>query len=225
MKNAQLGLSSLYISNKRIFFHLLSIIVLPVIFVLFTGCEKEYNQVKIGDQIWMTENLNVDHFQNGDIIPEVKTNAEWSKAVNACKPAWCYYENNPENGKKYGKIYNWYAVADKRGLAPKGWHIPTSAEFNTLMQFVKNDGNSLKATGEGIEAGAGTNKSGFSALLVGYRSGWGGKFAGLGDGTCFWCFAETGGAIEVFLFKKLGNVIFGQPNNIDSFSARCIKDK
>lgn len=72
-------------------------------------------EVKIGDQIWMTRNLNVDKFCNGDPIPETKTNEEWIKAGENGKPAWCYYDNDPANGEKYGKLYNWYAVNDPRG--------------------------------------------------------------------------------------------------------------
>ena len=71
-----------------------------------------YKTVTIGEQTWMAENLNVSKFRNGDEIPEAKTNEEWIKAGNEGKPAWCYYENIPANGEKYGKLYNWYAVTD-----------------------------------------------------------------------------------------------------------------
>ena len=77
------------------------------------GCGKS-SSVKIGEQEWMSQNLNVDHFRNGDILPEVKTKEEWVKAGEENQPAWCYYENNPSNGEKYGKLYNWYAVSDLR---------------------------------------------------------------------------------------------------------------
>lgn len=84
--------------------------------------------IKIGNQTWMTENLNVDNFQNGDIIPEAKTTEEWEQAGKRQQPVWCYYDYDINNGKKYGKLYNWYAVNDPRGLAPKGWHIPSDEE-------------------------------------------------------------------------------------------------
>jgi uncharacterized protein (TIGR02145 family) len=77
-------------------------------------------EVKIGKQVWMYENLNVDKFRNGDPIPEVKTREEWLKAGENKQPAWCYFENDPANGKKIGKIYNFYAVTDSRGISPKG---------------------------------------------------------------------------------------------------------
>jgi len=88
-----------------------------------------FNSVKIGNQIWMTENLNLDRFRNGDIIPEAKTAEEWVATGNAKKPAWCYYDNDPKNGALYGKLYNWYAVNDMRGLAPSGWHVPSDEEW------------------------------------------------------------------------------------------------
>ncbi len=77
-------------------------------------------EIKIGDQIWSTENLNVDKFRNGDPIPLVKTEDDWEKACDNKEPAWCYYDSDPANGEKYGALYNWYAVIDPRGLAPEG---------------------------------------------------------------------------------------------------------
>jgi len=88
--------------------------------------------VQIGTQTWMVENLNVSTFRNGDPIPQAKTNEEWSKAAESEQPAWCYYDNDPKNGGKYGKLYNWYAVNDPRGLAPAGWHVPSKVEFEHL---------------------------------------------------------------------------------------------
>jgi uncharacterized protein (TIGR02145 family) len=106
-----------------------------------------YKSVKIGTQTWMTENLNVSTFRNGDPIPEAKTNEEWEKAGKEGKPAWCYYKNDPKNGAKYGKLYNWYAVNDPRGLAPVGWHIPTDAEWITLENQLGEDaGKKIKST-------------------------------------------------------------------------------
>src|SRR3989338_8108735 len=85
-------------------------------------------EVQIGGQTWMAENLNVESFRNGDPIPEVKSAEEWEKVGKRKKPAWCYYDYTSANGTKYGKLYNWYAVNDPRGLAPDGWHIPDSLE-------------------------------------------------------------------------------------------------
>ena len=95
-----------------------------------------YPSVKIGKQIWMTENLDVDRFRNGDIIHEAKTKEDWKRAGQTGQSAWCYYENNEENGKRHGKLYNWYAVNDFRGLAPNGWQIPTVENWKELIDFL-----------------------------------------------------------------------------------------
>jgi uncharacterized protein (TIGR02145 family) len=97
-------------------------------------------QVKIGDKIWMAENLNVDHFRNGDEIPEARTIAEWTSG----NPAWCYYNNDPANAAKYGKLYNAAALNDPRGLAPEGWHIPSHVEFNQLVKDAQPKVNQLE---------------------------------------------------------------------------------
>ena len=92
--------------------------------------------VTIGTQVWTTKNLDVATFRNGDAIPEAKTNKEWEAAGENKQPAWCYYENNTANGTKYGKLYNWYAVVDSRGLAPTGYHIPTDDEWTVLSTYL-----------------------------------------------------------------------------------------
>ena len=91
--------------------------------------------IKIGNQIWMNENLNVSNFRNGDPILEAETNEEWIRAAKEGSPAWCYYENNSVNGEKFGKLYNWYAVNDPRGLAPNGWHIPNINDWIKLIDY------------------------------------------------------------------------------------------
>ncbi|MFZ4378002.1 MAG: fibrobacter succinogenes major paralogous domain-containing protein, partial [Saprospiraceae bacterium] len=108
---------------------------------ILSEIKPQYETVMIGTQEWMTRNLDVDRFQNGVLIPHVESNKEWKKAGENGQPAWCYYDNNPENGKKYGKLYNWFAINDPRRLAPKGWHVPTFEEWNSLVEFLgKDDG-------------------------------------------------------------------------------------
>lgn len=89
-------------------------------------------EIKIGAQVWMKENLGVDYFRNGDPIPRVDSIEEWIKSSEMGQPAWCYYNNDSTKGEKYNKLYNWYAVNDKRGLAPEGWHVPTDLEWKVL---------------------------------------------------------------------------------------------
>jgi len=105
-----------------------------------------FKTVTIGTQVWMKENLNVSSFRNGDPIPEAKTEEEWKKACENKQPAWCYYENKATNGAKYGKLYNWYAVNDSRGLSPQGFHVPSDSEWTTLGEFLGADaGKKMKS--------------------------------------------------------------------------------
>lgn len=83
----------------------------------------------IGTQKWQRRNLDVSIYRNGDIIPYVKDQTTWN---NLTTGAWCWYNNDPELGKIYGKLYNWYAVNDARGLAPEGWRIPTNTDVFSL---------------------------------------------------------------------------------------------
>lgn len=112
---------------------------------------QSFKEVKIGNQIWMKENLNVDHFRNGDPITEPNTKDEFERILQYDIPYWRYY-NKVKNGsliatsekdklKTYGKMYNVRAIIDPRGLAPEGWHIPTEAEWKTLIEHLGGDDN------------------------------------------------------------------------------------
>ena len=95
--------------------------------------------VTIGTQTWTSKNLNVGTYRNGDKIPQVQDKNAWAKLKTG---AWCYYENKAANGTTYGKLYNWYAVNDPRGLAPFGYHIPTEAEWTLLTNYLGGDDKS-----------------------------------------------------------------------------------
>ena len=123
---------------------LLSFLVLIFFFYAQTSQTGTTKSVKIGTQTWTTENLNVSTFRNGYPIMEAKTNEEWNQANENKQPAWCYYENDPKNGAKYGKLYNWYAVNDPRGLAPAGWHVPSDAEWTILSDFLGGESTAGK---------------------------------------------------------------------------------
>lgn len=97
-----------------------------------------YQTVNIGEQKWMSENLNTDRFVNGEKIPEVKSFEAWISAGNEKRPAWCYYNFDSLNGKTYGKLYNYYAVHDPRGLAPSGWKIPSIEDWRKLEKSVNS---------------------------------------------------------------------------------------
>jgi uncharacterized protein (TIGR02145 family) len=87
---------------------------------------KTSEDVKIGTQTWTTKNLDVSNYRNGDVILLVQDAKQWE---NLKTGAWCYYDNKLSNGEKYGKLYNWYAVNDARGLAPDGYHVPSDNEW------------------------------------------------------------------------------------------------
>ena len=123
---------------------LLTVLVLQCVLYAQTSQTGTNKSVQIGAQTWTTENLNVSTFRNGDPIMEAKTNEEWENAGKNKQPAWCYYENDPKNGDKYGKLYNWYAVNDPRGLAPTGWHVPTDAEWTILSDFLGGESTAGK---------------------------------------------------------------------------------
>ncbi|MEI6090296.1 MAG: FISUMP domain-containing protein [bacterium] len=197
-----------------------------------------YNIKSICDRIWMTENLNVGHYRNGDLIPEVKDPTEWASLSTG---AWCYYNNDPEMGAIYGKLYNWYAVNDPRGLAPDGWHIPTNEEWTELMDSLGGEllaGGKLKRTGT-IEVGDGlwfspnegaTNETGFSALPGGFRryDNYDGKFYAIGGFGYWWSSTEyeydaiDAWARELFSsYSKFSRYFYNKGNG---YSVRCIKD-
>jgi uncharacterized protein (TIGR02145 family) len=136
--------------------------------------QEDIKESIIGQQIWNVNNLNVSTFRNGDFISEAKTVEEWQKAGDEKRPVWCYYNNDTVNGKKYGKLYNWYAINDPRGLAPIGWHIPSDAEWKILIEYLGGPmiaGKKLKDRlgWEFDKNQFGDNSSGFSALPGGMR--------------------------------------------------------
>ena len=169
-----------------------------------------YKTVKIGNQVWMTENLNVIHFRNGDPISEARSDEEWDKAHKNNKPACCYYDNDPAKGEKYSKLYNWYSVNDPRGLAPKGWHIPTDKDWTVLTDYLGgNDvaGKKMKSTSGWSNNGNGTNESGFNGLSGGLRNA-NGSFYDIGGGGYWWSALEDGtnDAWGRGLYSDYGNV-------------------
>lgn len=184
--------------------------------------------VTIGNQVWMSENLNVDKFRNGDPIREAKTEAEWLLAGENKQPAWCYYNNDPANGGKYHKLYNWYAVNDSRGLAPDGWKVPSDAEWTALTDYLGGEaaaGTKMKSTSGWEENGNGTNESGFSALRGGFRDP-NGKFDFVNSHGGWWSSTEKD-ANEAFhrhMNSTSGKVYGGTFSKITGFSVRCVRE-
>jgi len=185
------------------------------------------NEVIIGKQVWMTQNLNVDTFRNGDPIPEAKSDKELQDYSQAGEAAWCYYGYDPKNGEKYGKLYNWYAVNDSQGLAPKGWHVPTDEEWTMLIDYLGGEekaGTKMKSKSGWYQGGNGINASGFSGLPGGHGSP--GGFEAIGKVGNWWSSTEydTGAAWLRSLNYLDGNVNWSSRSQAVCFSVRCLRD-
>jgi uncharacterized protein (TIGR02145 family) len=213
-------------------------------FALTTGCNsndsgnssrdgKIDKTVIIGDKTWMAENLNVDKFRNGDLIPEAKTNSEWKEACIKKIPAWCYYDYNPTYEEGYGKLYNWFAVNDPRGLAPVGWRVPSENDWKELVQFLGYDYNSrvdfsevapkLKA-GRDWKKGETNNSSGFFALPGGHNSI--GGFNHIKESGHWWSSTEANrtGAKAFKLYANSNSFNLDADYKTHGKSVRCVKD-
>ena len=181
---------------------------------------KIYNTVQVGSQCWLKENLNV-----GTMIQGIDTSKD-----NGILEKYCY-DDDTSNCNTYGGLYQWNEAMQytttpgTRGICPDGWHIPTLAEFETLSNTVSGDGNALKAIGQGTGGGAGTNTSGFSALLAGYRS-YLGSFYYLSLALYFWSSTEynSTNAYAMYLHYTGSGIILGNTYEENGFNVRCMRD-
>lgn len=161
--------------------------VFPVAVIIGNAGRSPANElfgITIGDQVWSSSNLDVVTFINGDTIPEARSKEAWEKAGKERKPAWCYYENDTTKGKIYGRLYNWYAVNDPKGLCPEGWHIPSNEEWTALESYLgETDAWMRLKCNIGWKAqGNGDRSSHFCLLPGGYRDK-DGRFDGVGEFT------------------------------------------
>lgn len=192
-----------------------------------TTTAPPFNPIVIGGQEWTTRNLDVTKYRNGDEIPQVTDQTQWS---NLTTGAWCYYDNNPANGPIYGKLYNWYAVNDPRGLAPVGYHVPSQSEFITLSNYLGGDlvaGGPLKEAGtvhwSAPNTGA-TNSSGFTLLPAGIRAAF---FNALGIYTAMWSSTPVNAFSSRIVYSNYDDTVFFTGTSFDSnfgLAVRLIKD-
>jgi len=181
---------------------------------------KSYNTIKIGMQCWLKENLDV-----GTMIAGTTEQSNNSTLEKYC------YDNDTANCSTYGGFYEWNEAmqyttsSDAQGICPTGWHIPTNGEFQTLQTTVGNDGNALKAVGQDTGGGAGTNTSGFFALLSGYRLNLG-YFLNVGYYTTFWSSTEYDATYVYYLALYYNNsyIYFNIYNKAYGFSVRCLEN-
>ena len=203
-----------------------------------------YKTIKIGKQVWMAENLKTTRYRNGEAISNVKDPIPWGTTTSG---AWCDYKNLPLNGNKYGHLYNWYAVADPRNIAPEGWHVPTDAEWTELENFLIANGGNWDGTTTGNKIGKSlaaatnwksyttegaigfdiliNNSSGFTALPGGFRSS-GGAFDSIGGDGNWWSSTEGGAAGAWGRGLGYSGNGLGRGLNTKSygFSVRCLRD-
>jgi uncharacterized protein (TIGR02145 family) len=200
---------------------------------------NSYRTVRIGNQIWMAENLRTTKYRNGTIIPNITDNTQWQSITTG---AYCSYNNNTSNDCPYGKLYNWYAVVNTNQLCATGWHVPSDAEWNTLVANLdplynpnaqgsqsNTAGGKMKSTGilywlsPNTDA---TNSSGWSGLPGGYRGNTNGSFFSIGSNGGWW--SSTLDNLVASWYRSFdydkGNVFrFGYTKST-GFSVRCVKD-
>jgi uncharacterized protein (TIGR02145 family) len=198
-----------------------------------------YAAVQIGSQTWMSENLKVTHFRNGDAIPTAHTFEQW---LNLSTSAYAVYNDAEIMLSTFGCLYNWYAVTDNRNIAPVGWHVPTDAEWKELemnlgMSQLEVDGTDHRGTNEGAklksivgwnDGGNGNNASGFTAIPGGQRSSvsgttWNGGYGRVNLNSYFWCGSEISSWSRSLSFGNSG-IYRTEESPITGFSVRCIKD-
>jgi uncharacterized protein (TIGR02145 family) len=194
--------------------------------VSFNG--YNYSSIVLGNgQEWMAENLRTTAYANGDPIPNVTGNAQWQ---NLTTGAWSHYNNDNQYENPYGKLYNWYTVADARNVCPTGWHVPTDAEYTLLTDYL---GGEIAAIGKMKSTGTqywisqntdATNESGFSGLPGGFRSNDGFHF--VGNYGFWWSSTEddTYDAWSRFLFYGNSNEIRTNGGKGLGLCVRCLRN-
>ncbi len=193
---------------------------------------NQYTSVILGNgQEWMVGNLKTTRYSNGDIIGEIEDNTIWSNILNNndSTPAWCYYNTNAAINTTYGKLYNWYAVADPRNVCPTGWHVPSDTAFQQLSDYLGGDtvaGGKMKTITLWVTPNtAATNESGFSGAPGGLRTG-NGMFSSLGAVGFWW--SSTGYDIYNTWYRQLnynsaGTSVYNT-DKTTGLSVRCLRN-
>jgi len=186
-----------------------------------------YKTVIIGTQTWMAENLRTTKYNDGSTIPNVTDTITWSSQP---KGAYADYNNNPSNSNTYGKLYNYYAVVDARKLCPTGWHVPTYAEWKTLISYLGGDsvaGGKLKkidTTHWSATITTADSTTGFNAIPGGFRDT-GGTFKGIGNYGIWWgSTADSSGALGRIIGSDDSGIYRLVSGMSSGFSVRCVKD-
>jgi len=200
-----------------------------------------YTTIIINDQEWMAENLNTTSYSDGSAIPNLSDSTQWSNTISG---AWCYFNNDILTENPYGKLYNWYVVADTRNICPTGWHVPSDLDWKLLVNYLDSNANGglspnisgglLKSTGT-IQASSGlwnspntgaTNESGFTALPNGQRNN-NALFEFMGSYAYFWTSDQIGQSNAIFfvLFNMSSNALRSNHNKAFGKNIRCLKNQ
>ena len=186
-----------------------------------------YNTVKIGEQIWLKENLKTTKYNDGIAIPLVTDSSKWANDIT---PAYCNYKNttNTDTINNYGRLYNWYAVNTSK-LCPTGWHVPSDSEWSTLTNYLgKQAGILLKETGTAHWKTLNTevtNDSKFTALPAGFRGGYGIVFNNMGNYGYWWTATEDFKLFSWYRYMNYSNIVYRINGSESSgLSVRCLKD-
>ena len=187
-----------------------------------------YRTVIVGGEEWMAENLTTSIYRNGDALQTALSASNWQSATSG---AWQYYDQDGINECPHGKMYNWYAVNDSRGLCPSGWHVPSETDWSALEVALGGQiaaGNKMKATGTDYWLGGNanaTNESGFSALGSGFYYFYG-SFEGLTQGVNYWsatAFDASSAWVRSITFDMANLALSIYPKN-SGFHVRCVRD-
>jgi len=191
----------------------------------------DYATVQIGDQCWFRENLRNEHYANGDAIPGDLSNSEWESTTEG---AQAIYNNDASNLVDYGRLYNWYAVDDARGLCPTGWHVPTDGDFMTLeveLGLSEAEANSFgwRGSNQGYRMKSsifwdGSNTTGFSMLHGGLRNP-NGEFGFENNSGLVWSKSITANSgISRAFGTGYDSINKDSDHKNRGFSVRCLKD-
>lgn len=188
-----------------------------------------YPTIIIGAQEWMAQNLRASKYRNDDAIPNVTDDTDWS---NLNTGAFAWYDNDNNFEQPYGKLYNWYAVNDGRGLCPTGWHVPSDSEWTILTDTLGGigfAGGRLKEVSQvrwSFPNEGATNKSGFTGIPGGYRQNGNGSFTSFRFTGHWWSSTEVSSdaawarILRYNDVRASRNLIFKK----DGYSVRCIRD-
>ena len=184
----------------------------------------DYQTVQIGEQCWFAENLRAENYRNGEAIPTDLGDSEWAGTAEG---AVSVYDGDIANLNSYGRLYNWYAVDDDRGLCPNSWHVTTDGEWTLMTDFLGGQyvaGDKMKTTYGWSNNGNGMNSSGFSGLPGGVRNDIGAFYYASFDGLWWSSSPDFLNAWNRGLYFDLEGVYRYSDSKSFGLSVRCIKD-